>query len=137
MPNKWIFTGAIIAALAVILGAFGAHGLQKYIETGQMTLQQLASYETAVRYQFYHAVAILIVAIYQLIAGAEKKTKISCMLFSAGIVLFSGSIYLLSLRDVIGISTWKWLGPITPLGGICFIAGWLFFALAALRHKTN
>ncbi|MCC7233467.1 MAG: DUF423 domain-containing protein [Bacteroidia bacterium] len=128
MQKTFLEAGVVFAGLSVILGAFGSHILKEKI-----SLENIAVFETGVRYQFYHALALLIAGVL-----AEKidpgLVKYAGMFFIAGILLFSGSIYLLSLREVLGIESWKMiLGPLTPLGGLCFISGWLFFLLAVIR----
>jgi uncharacterized membrane protein YgdD (TMEM256/DUF423 family) len=128
MNKQIIVTAAVFGMLAVIAGAFGAHGLKPYL-----VAQQLEVWHTAVQYQFYHVFALLFLSTF-----AHTKNKLitaSYYLFTFGIIFFSGSLYLLACRDVIG---WGWLwimGPITPLGGLFFITGWLVLALAALRTK--
>lgn len=116
--------GSLYMLLGVILGAFGAHALKN-----QLTLDRLTSFETGVRYQMYHALALLVVALlFQYLE--ERLLRRVGWLFVIGIFLFSGSIYLLACREIIGLTTYKWLGPITPLGGTLLIIGWglLFFA---------
>ena len=116
--------GSLYAFLGVILGAFGAHALKS-----QLTLDRLTSFETGVRYQIYHALALLIVALlFQYLD--ERLLRIVGWLFAFGTILFSGSIYLLACRDMIGLTSYKWLGPITPIGGTLLIIGWglLFWA---------
>jgi uncharacterized membrane protein YgdD (TMEM256/DUF423 family) len=89
----------------------------------------LAVYETGVRYQFYHTLAIiLIVVLYHF--NTSKKFVIASCFFFAGILLFSGSLYLLALTSI-HQNPWTWLGPITPLGGLCFIIGWVYLFLGA------
>jgi len=99
---------AALGLLAVALGAFGAHALKGALQSNETT----AIWETAVLYHFIHAVVLLVLATRPGAGGAASS------LFVAGIVLFSGSLYLLALTNV------KWLGAITPLGGLCFLAGW-------------
>jgi len=115
--------GSISGALAVAIGAFGAHGLKD-----KLTPELLQTFETGVRYHMYHAFALLAVAYafsrWQATTGLSSAAG---WLFVAGTVLFSGSLYLLALTGV------KWLGAITPLGGLAFIAGWVCLALAAGR----
>lgn len=105
-----LVVGAALAGLAVAAGAFGAHGLRSLV-----TADRLATFETAVRYQFYHALALMVVGLL-----AERVGALGAVgaLFVAGIVVFSGSLYLLVLTDT------RWLGAVTPLGGVAFIAGW-------------
>lgn len=127
MLKKWTAVAAVSGAIAVILGALSAHALKDKIAP-----ELLMSFKTGAEYQMYHSLAILVVAM----AGAVLNTRIqriSLVLFTAGIVFFSGSLYLLSTRDLIGLTNWKWLGPVTPLGGLCFIGGWLTLAWAALK----
>jgi len=127
MIKKYIQWGAIFALLAVILGAFGAHGLQ-----GKLTIKQLSVYDTAVEYQMYHAFGLILVGVLSNYLDV-KKLKIAAGLFLAGILCFSGSLYLLSCADLLNISGGlkKVIGPITPFGGLFFIGGWLMVFLAA------
>lgn len=112
--RKFAFLGAINGFLAVALGAFGAHGLKDRLSTANM-----AVYETAAHYHLVHAVALLAVA---LVPGSFKLIKAAGWLFVAGILLFSGSLYVLSVTDV------KLWGAVTPFGGIAFLGGWLCLA---------
>ena len=119
MNSKNITLPAILGALAVIMGAFGAHFLKE-----RLTAIQLNSYQTGVSYHFYHTLAILgVLALRQ--KGNQKVLDLSIKLFLIGIICFSGSLYLLSCRELIGLSYYKWLGPITPIGGVFFILAWL------------
>lgn len=128
MNKQIIITASIFGMLAVITGAFGAHGLKAIL-----TEQQLEVWHTAVQYHFYHVFALLFLSTF-----ARFKTGLimaSYYLFTAGIICFSGSLYLLACRDVLN---WSWLpamGPVTPLGGLFFIAGWATLAIAAYRNK--
>ncbi len=135
MHRNWLITGALLAALAVILGAFGAHGLKDAFADAELARAQLDIYETGARYHMYHAFAILACGILMKVLGESRPLKIAAILFTTGIVFFSGSIYLLSTRTLLGIESWTWLGPITPLGGLCFIAGWITLAVAVLKKK--
>ena len=131
MKKKIILFGTAFACTAVILGAMGAHGVKALIHP-----EQLETYETAVRYQLYHAFALLFLA-----AFAEKLhakyIKYSFISFVLGIFFFSGSLYLLSLRTILAIENYKWLGPITPFGGLCFMIGWVSFFVAALNPSDK
>jgi len=128
MSRKIIITAAVFGLLGVIAGAFGAHGLDPLL-----TLKQKEVWRTAVQYQFYHVFALLFLSFFN---GDEKLIKTSNYLFTFGIICFSGSLYLLACADVLGISNlMKVIGPVTPLGGLLFIAGWVTLALAALRKK--
>ena len=119
MSRAFLLAGALSAAVAVMLGAFAAHGLR-----GRLTPELASTFEVAVRYQMYHALGLLAVAwaSARWPGGAMRGAGI---LFVAGTVIFSGSLYLLALTGQ------KWLGAITPLGGLAFIAGWLLLAWGA------
>lgn len=114
----WILLSAITGALGVVLGAFGAHALRARLEPAQ-----LATWQTAVEYHLVHALALLALALWSDATG--RPVGLAAGLFLAGIVLFSGSLYAL----VLGAP--RWLGPVTPLGGVCLIGGWLALALRA------
>jgi uncharacterized membrane protein YgdD (TMEM256/DUF423 family) len=120
MPRLFILIGALMGFLGVALGAFGAHGLRT-----RLGPEMLAVFETGVRYQMYHALALLALgALTPSIAG--RLATAAGWSFTAGIVLFSGSLYLLALTDV------RILGAITPLGGVAFLIGWACLAYAAI-----
>ncbi|HQV68707.1 MAG TPA: DUF423 domain-containing protein [Thermoflexales bacterium] len=123
MDRKFFAIGCALAALAVAAGAFGAHGLR-----GMIDESALANWETAARYQMYHAVGLMAVG-YACAAFKRKLAGVAGWLFIVGIVLFSGSLYALSLSGL------RILGAITPLGGVAFIAGWICLALAAMRKE--
>jgi uncharacterized membrane protein YgdD (TMEM256/DUF423 family) len=131
--NKLFLTiGSTMAALAVILGAFGAHALKEKISG-----ENLLIFETGVRYQMYHAFALIIVFLLSSKINSPLLNY-SGIFFVAGIVFFSGSIYLLACRDLLGIEGWKSiLGPITPLGGLCLIIGWICVIAASLKLTVN
>lgn len=128
MNKKIIITAAAFGFLAVIFGAFGAHSLKKLISAGQLEVWQ-----TAVQYHFYHTFALLFLSTFSRIKN--KIINFSYYCFVLGLLLFSGSLYLMALKDVIGFSSISFLGPITPFGGLFFILGWLSLFLAALRDK--
>ena len=120
MDRTFLLVGALAAFIGVALGAFGAHGLRS-----RLSADMLGVFETGVRYQMYHALAILIVAL----AAARIDgwlIRAAGWLFTGGIVLFSGSLYVLALS---GITV---LGAVTPIGGLAFLAGWACLAIAAL-----
>jgi len=119
-----IATGAILGAAAVAIGAFGAHGLQ-----ARVAPEQLAVFEIGVRYHFYHALALVLLGLFAVVRPAASGLALAAWLFVAGIALFSGSLYVLVLTGT------RWLGAVTPLGGLAFIAGWLAFARAALAAR--
>jgi len=127
MNKAYLITAAALGAVSVILGAFGAHGLKT-----RMSADAFEIFETAVKYQFYHVFALLTVAIvWQFIPGNFLSWSGRC--FIAGIILFSGSLYLLSYFKMIGNQQMNWLGAVTPFGGLFFIAGWILLAVAAIR----
>ena len=127
MNKAYLITAAALGAVSVILGAFGAHGLKT-----RMSADAFEIFETAVKYQFYHVFALLAVAIVsQFIPGNFLSWSGRC--FIAGIILFSGSLYLLSYFKMIGNQQMNWLGAVTPFGGLFFIAGWILLAVAAIR----
>jgi uncharacterized membrane protein YgdD (TMEM256/DUF423 family) len=124
-----LFLSALAAGVAVILGAFGAHALTPLLDA-----KQAATFETGVKYQFIHSLAGLIaVLLYK--QQANVWIKRAAIFFLIGIVLFSFSLYLLALKDLLGITNWKFLGPITPLGGVAFIIGWGSMMVSAFRLK--
>ncbi len=129
MDLKSIITGCILLALAVIAGAFGAHALQDLLDT---KYQQ--TYQTAVTYHFYHAFALVISGILSSITNSNRL-KWAGRSFLTGLILFSGSLYALCLLTAKGYHSFKWLGMITPFGGMCFIIGWLLLASAVSRNK--
>ena len=129
MNKTYLVIAAILGAVSVMLGAFGAHGLKT-----RMNAATFEIFETAVKYQFYHVFALLAVAIVaQYIPGNFISWSGKC--FIAGIILFSGSLYLLSYFKMVGNEQMNWLGAITPFGGLCFIAGWLLLTIAAIRSS--
>lgn len=115
-PTLWLTAASILGTLGVMLGAFGAHALRD-----RLTPEQLASWSTAVHYHLLHSVALLALALWA--SSTARSIQLPAALFTAGIVLFSGSIYGLLLTEQ------RWLGPVTPVGGLCFIAGWLSLLL--------
>src|SRR5581483_6602249 len=121
---NWSVAGAILMAAAVALGAFGAHGLRARLDAYSMGV-----YEKAVFYHFIHALGVLIASFLPKTGTfSEFATAWVCTFLVAGIVLFSGSLYLLAVTGN------RWLGAITPIGGLCFIAGWIALAWFVARH---
>jgi uncharacterized membrane protein YgdD (TMEM256/DUF423 family) len=121
LARRCVFWGALFGLSGVMIGAFGAHGLKALL-----TADQLAIYHTGVDYQFVHALALLLLGA---LANDQspKAWQVAAILFIAGVFIFSGSLYLLVLTDT------AWLGAITPIGGVSFIAGWAAL-LWGLRH---
>jgi uncharacterized membrane protein YgdD (TMEM256/DUF423 family) len=122
MTRTFLFLGSILAFLSVALGAFGAHALKSRISS-----EMLSVYETGVHYHMVHALALLLIALLVDKAGHSSLLAWSGWLLTIGIVLFSGSLYALSISGI------RSLGMITPFGGLAFLAGWLLLATAALR----
>lgn len=125
--KKAVMTGAIFGATAVALGAFGAHGLKNVLSE-----KGLAIFETAVRYQMYHAIALLLTGLL-LSQHASPKWHWASTLFVVGIIVFSGSLYALTFTEAMGWEGYRWLGAITPLGGLSFIIGWILLAWGAVQ----
>ncbi len=120
--RSWLALGCVLAAIGVAAGAFGAHGLKSILSPAM-----LVTYETAVRYQMYHAFGLIAAGL----AGGfipASRLKWVGWCFGVGTLLFSGSLYLLTLTDIL------WLGAVTPLGGLAFIAGWVMFGYF-MYHK--
>ena len=119
MDRTFLFIGALLGGVGVGLGAFGAHGLK-----GRLSQEMLAVFETGVRYQMYHALALLVLgAMMTRLEG--RAVVVAGWSSTAGILIFSGSLYALALSGV------TMLGAITPIGGVAFLAGWLALAIAA------
>lgn len=125
-----IIAAAILGALAVALGAFGAHQLE-----ARLAPQQLNTYQKAVQYHFYHVFALLAVAALYTKLPASGASW-TAALFTIGIILFSGSLYLWSTRTLLGIEHWRFLVFFTPIGGLFFISGWISLAWHALRSNS-
>jgi uncharacterized membrane protein YgdD (TMEM256/DUF423 family) len=121
MAKTILMTASILLALAVALGAFGAHGLKS-----QLSTDMLQTWKTGVDYHFYHGLGLLLIGILA-VSYPSELVKWSAILLTAGIVLFSGSLYALAISGI------KWLGAITPLGGLSFIAGWVLLFLAVWK----
>ena len=121
MDRSFALAGALSALVAVTAGAFGTHGLRT-----RLTPDLLTTFETAVRYQMYHALALLAVA-WATIRWPGPAARTAGWLFLAGTIVFSGSLYVLALTGQ------RWLGAITPLGGLCFLGGWIALTLAIWR----
>jgi len=129
MKKRIIITASVFGALAVVAGAFGTHGLE-----GTLTPQNLQIWHTGVEYQFYHVAALGLLS--TLTRYQIRIVRHSYYLFLIGTILFCGSVYLLACNKQIDIS---WLpsviGPLTPIGGLCLIAGWVTLGIAATKIK--
>lgn len=128
MQGTFIRLGAIFAMTAVVLGAFGAHALKEVLEPAQ-----LETFEIGVRYQFYHALGLILAGLLQQHLESKHLQRTG-WLFVAGICLFSGSLYLLAVQDTLGVNL-SWLGPVTPIGGTLFIIGWGLLLLPVGKKK--
>lgn len=125
MNLKATITASILAATSIMLGAFGAHALKELI-----TAERLLTFEVGVRYQMYIALSLLVFAICE--DRFQFEMRLVRILMLAGILLFSGSIYLIALSDIWGLNT-KILGPLTPIGGLCIILGWCVLVYRAWK----
>lgn len=129
MHKGFLKTAAILGFLSVALGAFAAHKLKQLVSS-----YAVATFETGVRYQFYHALALALIAIlYKEFPG--QLLVWSGRLFIAGIILFSGSLYGLTMVQAAVSPDYKWLGAITPFGGLCFLAGWFLFFIRLMKTR--
>lgn len=126
MTRFYIIIAAISGFLAVVVGAFAAHGLKKLL-----TPDMIEVIKTGVHYQMYHAIALLVVALLLIHKPASAGLKASGWAFILGSLMFSGSLYALAMGAP------RWLGPITPLGGLCFLVGWMLLAIAGWRMKSE
>jgi uncharacterized membrane protein YgdD (TMEM256/DUF423 family) len=120
--RNWLFIAGIMGALAVLCGAFAAHGLARHLPANALSV-----FETGARYHMYHALALGLAA-FAMRGEAVGRARMAAILFLAGILLFSGSLYLLALT---GVSV---LGFVTPFGGLAFMAGWICLGLAGLKQ---
>lgn len=125
--KKIVVTAAILGALTIAIGAFGAHGLEQMVDS-----DAILSFETGVRYQMFHVLALLVLGFANALSTITRKWVFWFFVF--GIVFFSGSIYLLSINDILDFDT-SVLGPVTPIGGIFFILGWCRLAYGAFTLK--
>lgn len=121
MGKTIILTASVFLAFAVAIGAFGAHGLKAHL-----TAEMLQTYKTGVEYHFYHSLGLLLVGVSSL-SIPSNLLNWSAIFLVTGIILFSGSLYVLAISGI------KWIGAITPVGGLSFIAGWIFLFLSVLK----
>jgi uncharacterized membrane protein YgdD (TMEM256/DUF423 family) len=129
MNKRIILTASFFGALAVLLGAFGAHRIKNIID-----ITSLSVWQKGVEYQFYHVFALLYLSTFA--RYKNKLINLSFIFFTVGIILFSGSLYFLTIAKILHYQNLiGYLGPITPVGGLCFILGWVFLFLAALKDK--
>lgn len=123
MHTGYLRTAFILAAITVALGAFGAHGLD-----GKVADKAVKTFETAVRYQFFHVIALALAGILYK-AFPNNRIKTAGIFFLLGILFFCGSLYVLTYSTASVSPNFKWAGPITPVGGVFFIVGWILLAL--------
>ena len=122
MAKFYLVLGSINALLVVLIGAFGAHGLKD-----KLTVENMTIYHTAVQYHFYHAVGLMLVGLIAWHIPASPYIRWSAWLMIMGIILFSGSLYALSITNI------RWLGAITPVGGVAFIMAWLILSIGIMK----
>ncbi|MDI1316310.1 DUF423 domain-containing protein [Flavobacterium sp.] len=127
MERKITSVAALMGITAIILGAFGAHALKKHL-----SIEQLASFETGVKYQMYHALFLLFLGMNTLLNEKAKQTILRLVIF--GVIFFSGSIYLLATRPISGVD-FKFVGPITPIGGALLIVAWGILFYNSVKAK--
>ena len=127
MDKKILLVAAFLGLSAIILGAFGAHALKKVL-----SVEQLQSFEVGVRYQMYHALFLLFIAVFTFLS--EKERLVIFWLTIIGVLFFSGSIYLLTTNGITNLKT-KFLGPITPIGGMFLILAWSYLFYSVLSKK--
>ena len=126
---RFIRLAAVLGGTAVAIGAFGAHGLKPHLSEYQLDI-----FEKGVHYQFFHTLALLATGILSGLHPGQKNLARAGWLFAAGILFFSGSLYLLACADLLPIPV-RWAGPVTPIGGLCFLAGWGLLAWSAFSDK--
>jgi uncharacterized membrane protein YgdD (TMEM256/DUF423 family) len=128
MNKRIIIVASLFGILDIALGAFGAHAIKKLI-----TADQLDIWHTAVQYQFYHTLALLFLATFS--RFKSRAINAASWFFTFGILFFSGSLYLIAVKDLLNITQLSILGPLTPLGGLLFILGWVSLLVATIKNK--
>lgn len=128
VSSRWMLVGAVLGGLSVALGAFAAHGLKaRFAELATTDFNPREIFDLAVRYHAVHTLALLFASLRMGTASSERWLAVARWAFLIGIAVFSGTLYLL------GVTGLKWLGAITPIGGVSLIAGWTFLAVAAWK----
>jgi uncharacterized membrane protein YgdD (TMEM256/DUF423 family) len=128
MKNKnWLVAALLLCGLAVMLGAFGAHGLKRLVSP-----LQIETFKTGVQYHFYHAFAIALAVIISQFHDSQQIRRVFWY-FASGIVLFSGSLYAMTFAEAAGTEGVRWLGAVTPIGGVLFIYGWSLLAYSIYK----
>ncbi len=128
MNKRIIIIASVFGILAVILGAFGAHGLRKLVGPAELDI-----WNTAVQYQFYHTLALLFLATFS--RFKSRAINAASWFFTFGILFFSGSLYVLAAKDILNITQVSFIGPVTPVGGLLFILGWISLLVATIKNK--
>ncbi|MEX0604666.1 MAG: DUF423 domain-containing protein [Marinobacter sp.] len=118
--------GALLILTAVMGGAFGAHALR-----GMVAERSLEVFQTGVQYQMIHGLGLILIAILGALNVSRRLLALAAGFLMAGVLMFSGSLYLLVLTD------WRWVGPVTPVGGVCFMVGWVLIVIAGLRQGNG
>jgi uncharacterized membrane protein YgdD (TMEM256/DUF423 family) len=130
MRKDILIKGGILGMIAVLGGAFGAHALKEILSP-----EHLASYKTGIQYQIIHAVVLLFLFL-MIQKFDSKQFKIAANLIFWGVILFSGSIYILTIKNIIGLEALKFAGPITPIGGLLIISGWGAILVGGVKLKS-
>lgn len=128
MNKRIIIIASVFGMLAVILGAFGAHALKSLLVPADLQV-----WKTAVEYQFYHTLALLFLSTFS--RSRSRLINLASWFFTLGIILFSGSLYLLATKDLLNMNQFSFIGPLTPIGGLFFILGWISLLIATLKNK--
>jgi uncharacterized membrane protein YgdD (TMEM256/DUF423 family) len=134
MKNPFLTLAAFFGATGVAMGAMGAHFIREKMKSGLLDQFQYDAWSKAAVYQLFHSIVLLFVFFFYQQTNA-RLVKISGWLFTVGILFFSGSVYLLSTQPLTQIS-FGFLGPITPLGGLCFITGWILLLVQSVKHSA-
>ena len=136
MKSTFLTIAGIFGATGVALGALGAHFLKEKMKLGLIDPDMYSGFETAAKYQLFHALALL--AVYVL--NKDKNLKLltwTGRLFTIGVILFSGSLYLLCTRSLTGLDSLRFLGPVTPIGGLALIGGWICIVIHSIKSGRN
>jgi len=128
MNKRIIIIASVFGMLAVILGAFGAHALKSLLVPADLQV-----WKTAVEYQFYHTLALLFLSTFS--RSRSRLINLASWFFTLGVILFSGSLYLLAAKDLLNMNQFSYIGPVTPIGGLFFILGWISLLIATLKNK--
>ncbi|MEO8761899.1 MAG: DUF423 domain-containing protein [Bacteroidia bacterium] len=135
MKNKFAFIAGLLGTTAVAFGALGAHALKQKMHEGILTVDQLSAFDTATKYQLMHAIVLFVLAY----INKDKQIKlynVASYLMVFGVLFFSGSIYILATQNISGIHAGFMFGPLTPIGGILIISGWICITIQALKRDS-